>query len=351
LSAACGDAPTRKPLQDWSPGYDTGEVLDGGLLDVDGSVVDVLPEAFSIRKSPKVRWPMRVARLPDLDSPCAIETSGKLGFAKGKNIQCMIDVNELDLWVLGLQIDIGVPEGACDMLAIESYRYENFEVGTGPTAVSFTQHDDGTFSDEINARDGKPSCRYDYRSYGPNCCLGEYALKVKNAETGKVTSAKGKWEGKPADCYYGAAFLDKDAKFTEEGWPEDRIVYAGRKYLRVEMDYDGVSDKYASNIALASYVQAADHDKMLPAGLRGLWARPTYAFTCLDDAAEIIARIDVTVREWNEEVEFNRPGDSNTTGTEAGWDISWDQIDDLTDWKTQTPGSSEFPNLPRRSGK
>jgi hypothetical protein len=110
--------------------------------------------------------------------------------------------------------------------------------------------------------------------------------------------------------------------------------------------YDGVSDKYASNVALANYFEASDHSGKNPAAFQADFSRPYYEAYCLDDAEEILAHLVLSVREWNEEAEFDRNGDPDTTGTESGFQFGPRAIDDLTDWKTLTPDDTSYPALP-----
>ena len=80
-----------------------------------------------------------------------------------------------------------------------------------------------------------------------------------------------------------------------------------------------------------------------PVQVTGEMAVPMYWFECLDDASELIARIELFVREWNEEAEFDIDGDPNTTGWETEWED--EPIDDVGDWATVTPDDVSYPQL------
>jgi hypothetical protein len=368
LLSACGEE-SRKPLPDWSDGYETGGPMaapgaggsDGGAITEDGGTVDpnVPPSGtFAIRMASAVRWPLKIRDRDALEDdrivPCYVEPGPReteLEFAEHKKVRCIIESDELDLHQLGLQYDVIVPEGMCDFLLRVPYIYENFEIGVGPTEVSYTLEEDGSFSDEMNSIDGKPYCVYDYGIFGgdlPNCCYGTYTKTVTSAKTGKVSMSPGTWGGgKLGECYYGGGYLDAEATLDTEGFPVAQTIYVGREALVQHEVFEGPEGKYISNIALANYYDSKDHGGRAPAAIRADFARPNYEYYCLDDAEENIAYIEIVVREWNEEVEFDADGDPDTTGIEPDWELPrTDDINDWTDWKDVDSDGDTFPNLP-----
>ena len=90
---------------------------------------------------------------------------------------------------------------------------------------------------------------------------------------------------------------------------------------------------------LANHYDTADHDGQAPAGLRGAWARPYYTFECYDNAEELLARVRLVVREWNEESQLDASGDPDTEGTEP---VSGTPLNDRRDWADATPGADTF---------
>jgi hypothetical protein len=326
---ACDDKQTREPLPDWSAGYDIA-APDAGL-DYDARRGGVPAGGFGIVIPDDVKYPHRLYEEGTNDAPCAVT----LGDQLHKDIRCMFDMNELDLNVLGFKFDIIAPVGGCDFVLYSPYIYDSWEIGTGPTEVSYTLEADGSFSDEINSENGEPVCKFDHsREYvdGPNCCTGPYTLTVKSAETGKSTPVHAVWGGPSADCYDGAAFLRDGAQFDRFGFPLDPIYYIDREHHVIPIVEQGISDKYPdTNVPLANYWNPQDGEP--PAGLSSDRARRDYTLICYDDAAEMLARIRFQMREWNEEVEFDTRGNPDTVGQE----IEFDQgpINDILDWKDQ----------------
>ena len=195
---------------------------------------------------------------------------------------------------------------------------------------------------------GKPFCEFDHsrnNDKAPNCCTGSYTLEIKSASTGKTSRSTQSWGGKLGECYYGGGYEQKDVGFNSEGLPMPRYTYVNGSARRESIEYQGVSERYPSNIALANYFEPGDHGGDRPAGLAAPLARPYYEAWCLDDAEEIAAHIRLQVREWNEEAEFHALGNPNTTGTESRWSSGPIDIDDLNDWATQTPGREKYPSL------
>jgi hypothetical protein len=335
-SAACNEEDEkREPLPDWRAGY-PNSTADAGIPD--------LPQSFALVLSPELEYVARLGQRNATDNPCSISRD-----EAPASIDCVADVNELDLWALGFGYEIHVPEGMCDFLYSKPYMFENFEIGVGPTTVSYTVNKNGTYSNEVNASRGAAICDYDYRRFNPsapNCCLGDYTLNVTNAETGVVSTSKSSWGGKRGDCFYGAAYLESGAVFDPEGVPMPHYIYPHRKEHVERISFDGVSDKFPSNIALANYFEPDDHAGEMPAGLRTQRARPYYEAYCLDDAEEIIAHVRLSVREWNQEVEFDKKGNPDTVGVEPEFSEGPIEIDDLDDWKTETPGDEDFAEIP-----
>lgn len=366
--AGCSDD-KRSPLPDWSAGYERGGPMaapqddagvDGGLGDGGGVVLPddnpPPPDTFAIRHADIVRWPMRIRDRDALEDgrtePCYVEPGPKeteLEYSGKKKIRCIIDVDELDLYVNGLQFDLIVPKGMCDFVERIPYWFENWETGIGPKVVSYTKEGDGRFSDEVNSVNGEPICKYDHGSVGgPNACLGDYDLVVKDAMTGVTTTKTHEWGGNACDALCGANWLDT-GKTVVNTCPAREIIYVGRERLVLHESFEDELEHTNTNLMLANFYDPKDHGGSRPAGLvheSNLLAHPLYEYYCVDDAEENIAHINVVVREWNEEVEFDSEGDPDTVGTEPRWDLFiTDEINDLRDWKDQTPDAVTYPQV------
>jgi hypothetical protein len=265
-------------------------------------------------------------------------------------------MDELDLNALGLKYDIVAPEGMCDFVSYHSFRFENFPIVQGPEEVSWTVHEDGSISNQMNAVDGEPICAESFLSlYSENegaplnCCYGNFTLTITQAGSGISTSVVRKWGGllEPR-CYHGAAFFDRKAVFAESNvredwcWPLGIIYYIDRKAMVETVEYWDLSRYGLPNAVYANYFKPEEHQGGIPAAYEGKYSTPYYDIKCLDDADEIIAHIELMVREWNEEAEFDVDGDPDTIGLEPGWNTP---INDLDDWADLAPGEEGYPRI------
>lgn len=332
LLLSCGGDASREALPDWGAGY----VGDGGGVPDDPAGAGKMSLAFA----DDIGVPARMYDVATLDE-CAMEIDGTL---EGRQeIVCRMDLNELDLYGLGLIFDFHVPENGCDWIRYWHYQYEAYETGFGPTDVSYAEDDDGNITNEVNSRGGEPFCIYDHKKWTdpdwPNCCMGTYTLAVTDVETMQVTTYPPKsWNGKPSECYAGAAFVDKEAVLDDDGWPLSKLVFVARAAFHKRFEFGSSAEDYSTNLAYANYYDPDDHGGTAPAGLGPMALRPVphYNFYCLDHAEEIIGSIRLVVREWNEEREFFAKGDPDTVGFEPG---TMHPLNDRKDWLDATPGS------------
>lgn len=345
LLVSCVTETERPELSDWSDGYESDccplvETDDGGTDG--GTTVIPFGDTFGLFHVEDIGYSSRLYRSGATGTVCEVtpglETTGYV------DMDCTLDVPELDLFGAGLIFDLTVPEGACDHLVYMHYMYEAWEVGTGPARVDITVDEDGEIVEETNAIGGAPYCEYDYSFYGgefsPNCCLGSYDIYTYDLSTGETKlTGGGDWGGQPSSCYAGAAFEDPEVVLTADGWPTAKIINLWGSPFSKRFNFDLLGDQYGTNVNYANFYDRADHDGSVPAGFTGDWAVETYEFLCYDEAEELLARLDLTVREWNEGVEWENDGDPDTEGTEP---ITGLPLNDRQDWADATPGSTTW---------
>lgn len=343
---ACGDESTeREPLPDWSDGYERDAPTAGGDGGVEPPVdrPDAPADSFALLVSREVEYPTRLRRAGTND-PCAVSRG-----APREAIDCVLDVNELDLSALGFAVDVVAPKGLCDFVLYDGFLFENWRVGAGPTVVSYTVEGDGTFSDEVNSKNGDPRCEYDYSwQYAdvldaPNCCTGSYTLEITSKQSGKTSESTEQWNPELGRCYEGGAHYFTDVVLSGDGFPLDQWFYVGGAAKTKTYEFEGISDEHFTNLPLANYWEPQDHEGDMPAAYRGAYSRPYYSWVCTDDAEEWRAHIRLQVREWNEEAEYDVDGNSDTSGVEPGWGTP---INDLEDFADRTPDAISFPELP-----
>lgn len=361
--AACEDG-ARGDLSDWSEHYsDTNpeQSDDGGASGDGGSTIPDDITAFAVRAPADLGYDVRLTEKGDSSTACELTVPDD--YTGYQSMDCILEMNELDLYGNGLDFEVTIPEGACDYVLYWHYMYQAFPIGVGPDVVSYTVTTDAEITDEVNIINGVPYCEYDYSladNDAPNCCLGSFRYVITYEQEGGppevIESPYYDWGGDPAECFAGAAYLWPEASFTEDGWPTGTIEFVdlGAWYRR--FTWDELSSSYWTNVNLANYYDPADHDGSLPAGFQPLSTdvqaaigfavdpNPYYHFQCTDNAWEVKAELRLQVREWNEEVEFYAEGDpdSGEGDTEAG---SGSPLNDVGDWRDVAPGDSTFNGL------
>lgn len=345
LLFSCTTEADRPELEDWSDGYESDccpQVEGDGGGTGDGGTVIPFGDTFGLFALEDFGYNSRLSRTGATGTECEI-TPGESpsGYVQ---MDCTMDVPELDLFGAGLYFDFTVPAGACDHLVYMHYMYEAWEVGYGPSTVTLTVDEDGEIVSEENAIGGSPYCEYDYSFYGgefaPNCCLGSYDIYTNDLASGETSlTGGGYWGGNAPDCYAGAAFEDPEAAFTADGWPTAKIINLWGDAYSKRFAFDLLGDSYTTNVNYANYFDRADHDGSVPVGFTGDRAVETYEFLCYDVAEELLGRLDMTVREWNEEVEWENDGDPDTEGTEP---VSGLPLNDRQDWQNATPDATTW---------
>lgn len=316
------------------------EFLRGGQ---GGTAVDTVSLALAVPAS--VMHPLRIYRRGTDDEPCVADLESE--DVGDRDIECMLEIDELDLFVLGVSFDTIASKGACDFVQHGAPMFAAFPVGEGPTTVAYTRYEDGSVTNEVNAEAGEPKCPFDYSPTGPNCCYGDYTLEVTSATNDVMTVSHGSWGtfNDLAPCYEGAAFHGTDLPISANGFPADRIVYIGGDAYSETRAFAGLSGTHPRiSYPLANYYDPEDHGGQAPAPFRDAAAREQYEFFCLDDAEEMIGRIRLTVREWNEEQEFDRRGDPDSQGEERDWGTP---LNDVADWRDIAPDADSYPLIAR----
>ncbi|HHO49488.1 MAG TPA: hypothetical protein ENK18_01130 [Deltaproteobacteria bacterium] len=335
LAAGCEEEPQRTNLPTWSPTTDTATGTDPGNPQVLGE--------FRIALPIDLNYPARMYAAGTEDDPCSVKPDGTPeGYV---DLDCIIDVPELDLYALGMSWDWFIPAGACEFAIYSHYMYETWEWGFGENNV-LVEIVDGNIVNEVNAINGVPYCAYNYSPIGPDCCTGAYTYT--RIIDGVTTVSQQLWGGTDnlGACHGGAAYHDSEAVFGPGGFPIDKIVYLQRSAWSKHFEFDGLNEDYFTNVPLANHYSPADHGGGPPAGLQrtrqnGLgFAQSTYDFECHDHAQEIRAKIRLRIREFNTEAAYFNDGDPDVEGFEP---VTGDPLNDRLDWKDLTPGPDLYP--------
>lgn len=314
----------------------------------------------------------------DFQAPCAVDPSAT-DFSD-RDIECMVEVDELDLVMYGLSFTTQISGANCAHVSYTPYYYFSAPAGPGPTAVAYEVNEDSEIiAHDINgfSAGNAPYCPYDYsHAGGPNCCTGNYSLTVTkpDGDGGTETeTTQRSWGGSASACISGAGTLDE----MKDGMPAT-VYYANSAEagggLAISKSYSGVLGRLSGrglrarpgyttgnainsltasgrlgpmgfmSLFLANYVEPANWGGGEPEGL----AQAYYEFTCYDPAHEETGRIRLVVREWNVAVPY-APG-SLARADEVGMDGDY-YLNDFGDWEDVShlldgPPSDPYHYLP-----
>lgn len=321
----------------------------------------------AIDEAGKYEYKMHNAVTSDLGADdCEIKKDSTV-----KDIQCIVEARELDLWFFGARLQYHVPSNLCSYLRVEPFYFYQSRPGYGPIKVKYDINAAGNiesvaitnnYSESpasaadarayLDSKTKTPVCIFDYSRYengDPNCCVGAYTKEVRtwNASASPAPAfspaviTDEKWAGKISNCLAGPA-MDTQTK-TKEGWPRPTLHYVENAGLNLSYLIKKLDDneKFSGFTGfIANYFNPTEHAGDIPIGMKSFLDRgitisgtsPYYEFTCTDRAYEIIARIRVMIREWNQVIEYDKvAGDPNITGSELAFDNP--AINDIRDWK------------------
>lgn len=284
-----------------------------------------------------------------------------------RDIVCISEVEELDLYFSEIKVQYHVPSDMCHYLRHNPYHFWEREPGVGVTDVHWRVELDGSFTNVLNSAGGKPvPCSYDYTpSLGPNCCMGTYTKTIDVAKSGggyDTTTSVESWGGKPGNCLFGPA-TDTQTK-NAANLPSPDIYWVenvgiNKTYtIKPAIDMSFGDTPVLQNLWAANFYNRSQHTQPTPlvppgyaagrpvpmrlgATYTGYLPSDTYDFSCLDAAEEVNYRIRLMIREWNQ-TPIVEGGNPDVTGVDPG--DSNAQINDRLDWlDVQTyPGTTNL---------
>jgi hypothetical protein len=320
------------------------------------STVQVDPSTFGVKVSPPAGTSMVLHLDGDWTQTCEVPSG-----STSKNLYCILEANELDLYALGSSLVYNFPSTTCDFGRFYPYFYYQFLPGTGASLITQTTVDGGTPSFTSSGESAgvttyfsgsTPACSVDYTSVdGPNCCEGSYNMNLVTVDTvagtTTTTQTSGKWNGLSANCLTGPG-VDSQNK-NKNGYPLSTLFYLNNKAVSGTYPLTAPADKgFATNVYLANYFvgDATYSLASAPTPFRGpntsvyRAAQPWYEFQCLDHNDEIIHRISILIRSWSKQSEFISHGSSTVAGPE-GIPFDFSDYFDRAGW----PGTGSTPGV------
>lgn len=252
-----------------------------------------------------------------LTSPCVV-SSTETDLAK-KDIYCILDMQEMDLYFNGLTFNFNAPNSMCSYTQLRSYAFYQFNAGTGNVDI-ISEVDtaaDGSTSQPVGSApvaNGVPVCPYDYTAKGgPNCCEGSWTLTETTASPATVTVTTGAYSGLRSNCLAGAA-MDVSGALDKDGFPtavDFRTLDTGQNFIyTIEAP---IAKGYGSNLYIANYflpTSFGDSGTTFPPSTSSDFPIPMYTnhqyyeYGCLDAADDYNARVRLLIRSWDTVANF-----------------------------------------------
>lgn len=306
----------------------------------------------------------------DLSKICEVKV-GETDLTK-KDIFCILDMQELDLYHQSLDLNFNSPSTMCPYVRITPYWFYDYEPPHGKINQTATitkdvsgatityggtegsQTIDNTYHPvSVDSTGAVSSCRYDYTlGEGPNCCEGTLSVTITDntATPPAVTQSTNALGGEITNCINGPG---KDFLVNDKNYPIPQDIPTA---------LSGVNDKLtllapaslnrSGNLYRANYFKPTDYtgnvtdefssSVVAPLAVRGPASiprsgTPYYHFACVDSAGDYIARIRVLIRSWDTMVDFTAKNNPYNSGSETNFpDQYWH---DKLIWKDLFDGS------------
>lgn len=312
--------------------------------------------------------PYYIHEQKDFDTKCQISKS-ETDLTK-KDLYCILDAQELDLYHTKLKLNFNAPQNVCSWVRVKPFWFYDYEPSPGPivrqmtvkiTATAKTPSDVTDLSGNI-VTDATPNfdlsganCSYDYSKTilgAPNCCEGKLLLTTedKSVTPNTTTLTEIDFGGKVSNCVAGPG---KDYQVNQQNFPSTKDFFA-EQGINSTLDLpamDSSGKQRSGLIYLANFFRPADYGNAggtfststtttFPRGMRGpdvLGSYPAgfpyYEFDCRDRANDLIARIRLLIRGWDKLVDFENknPYVPANPGTEPQFGETWHDMPNWTD--------------------
>ena len=303
---------------------------------------------------------------PDRESVsnCEIEYDPDLDFTDNakKDIYCILDMMEQDLYLHKVALVYNVPKGMCNYTVVRPPWHFNQNFGPGPTRLikctinkRTGTDDDGQaecderegYFDASSCPEGTEECTsnspavskfpgekenlqefcgaYDLTKLKlGNCCFGNYSVYDSN---GGDPVEQGKWPGELKNCIGGFARTSWEA-YDESGNPIPEIQHAAQDGYRAKKEigsiYDVTGGLLGFSMPSANYIKSLDvAASRVQSRLNELWEDnkskgafrksaifprhppwPFFSVECKDSGGEVVAALHLSVKEWNTREQF-----------------------------------------------
>ena len=285
------------------------------------------------------------------DEPCKINL--------GEIVDCYVDAEEMTFFAHDFALHYHVPSTMCSYVGIDPFYFINHETKFQTTSLNVFIGSNGAIGVDSNTDGVIDSSLGCYTSEGQaTCCVGSYVENryIWNAESGaydtptsnKVTRTLGSCIGGPAT---------KSQPTSALGKPLGTFKWVNGKGISEEYKIESPSKHRVDNAWITNYFNTADNAGSLPvafyndidptAGTNYL-GHPYYTIACLDSADEVLAMVNIQLREWNTKAAYDARKTTPTNHDESGFEATPFGVfpkNDYVDWLDIVNSSFDYPGF------
>lgn len=249
---------------------------------------------------------------------CSVSAIDGGNVSTSENILCWVEVEENDLFYVGVQFTLDIAAGNCDYIGYQPFSFYQYQPGR--TVETYFSVSCGCDSGCVEIAGVPPPCQYDYSvTGGPNCDTGSIMHNTKAWSEDSDTNSCVLVSDTNSTSLCGGDFdACINGPVTDLGVKEQIVFIDNGEYSNTWEISSPNSKGLFTNKYIANYAQfCAENDTEFDAIEYSNYAKyrapgnepvldplrksPFYYFTCYDKALDVKARIRVMVREWDTE--------------------------------------------------
>ena len=284
------------------------------------------------------------------DEPCKINL--------GEIVDCYVDAEEMTFFAQDFALHYHVPSTMCSYLTTTPFYFINRETKLQTTALNVFLDRNGSIGVDSDTNGTINTTLGCYSSEGQaTCCVGTYVENryIWNAQSGAYdTPTSTKVTRTMEQCLGGPAM--KSQPLNSFGRPSTTFQWVNGKGISAEYKFESPSKHSVDNAWITNYFNTADNAGSLPvafyndidptAGTFNV-GHPYYTFSCMDSADEVLAMVNIQLREWNTKAAYDARKTTPTNHDEGGFEstpFGSFPKNDFDDWLDIVNSSFDYPD-------
>ncbi|MCX6116943.1 MAG: hypothetical protein NT027_05340 [Proteobacteria bacterium] len=287
--------------------------------------------------------------LTTFDEPCRINGTEKI-------INCYVEGEEATFFTQSFSLHYHAPPSLCTYIVTDPFYFVNRKTKWQTTTIDVSIDKFGIAGVDSDS-DGDVDSDFGCYTNGnePTCCIGKYfetsRTWLKDINAYSTTSVR-TVDRSAAACLGGPA--TKTQPISLRGFPQATFEFIQGVGTSKEYNIESTASHGIPPAWNLNFYDKADHGGTLPEafsaniGLTDNIGNPYYSFICTDSAFEVIAQINITLREWNTKAAYDARKTAPTAHDEVGAEpdpFSSHDKNDWNDWKDFEAATIKFPGL------